>query len=156
MLVGAYVRILPGVYTPRFPSCEPRPTPLARVHGHARLSRVNSPSFSPPCDSRTSRPHPPFVTPPPSVVPALSMKTRRATPYVRSHHPGVKTRARDIPSHENLIANPAEAPGCKSFRELTSTVHENYARARPLASTRGKQPWTFRFRKFRAGVLHFP
>lgn len=64
------------------------------------------------------------------------MKTQRATPYVRSHHPGVKTRAHDIPSHENLIANPAETPGCKSFRELTSTVHENYARAELLLRAR--------------------
>lgn len=51
---------------------------------------------------------------------ALSMETRRSTPYVRSHRAGVKVspspRARDIPPHENLIANPPETPANPSPR----------------------------------------
>lgn len=153
MLVGAYVRILPGVYTPRFPSCQPRAAclPLSRVHGHARLSRVNSSSFpGPPCNSRTSRPlrssPPPAPSMPPSSCP-LDENLPRGTicplPSSRSQDAG----AHDIPSHENLIANPAETPGCKSFRELTSTAHENYAREHERETTTD--------RKFRAGVFYF-
>jgi len=132
MFVGAYVRILRGFTHPGSPRGNSAQglTPLARTpytymvmlvcpvlirHLSRATLQLSYSSFSS---------YLPFS----SRIRALSMKTYRATPYVCSHHPGVKTRLHDIPSHENLIANPAETPCscCKSFRELTSTVHENY------------------------------
>lgn len=90
------------------------------------MSRVNSSSFSNHLVSH--------VTAVPFISPALPLFLTRwklvarhtICPLPSSRSQGV----RDIPSHENLIANPAETPGScyKSFRELTSTVHENYER----------------------------
>lgn len=92
-----------GVYTPRFPPrgnfARRSPSRSLRLHGHARLSRVNSSSF---LDhfvslslalslflsfsfSHTAR----FVRFSERSL-ALSMETRRSTPYVRSHRAGVK------------------------------------------------------------------
>lgn len=137
MLVGAYVRILYRGFT--------QPGSPRGNSGHPSRPYVYMVTLvCPALILRPSRGHlvtlvhlspPPFVTP---VIPALSDEnsprdTICPLPSSRSQD----ARARDIPSHENLIANPAETPGCKSFRELTSTVHENYARAERCSQARG-------------------
>lgn len=78
-------------------SHEGPPLSPVRVHGHARLSRVNSSSFSDYYLVTLVQLVRSFVRSPfPPRIPILSMKTHRATPYVRSHHPGVKTRLRGL------------------------------------------------------------
>lgn len=83
-----------GLHTPVplvVTSHEGSPLSPVHVHGHARLSCVNSSSFSTLQLSYSSfSSYLPFS----SRIRALVMKTYRATPYVRSHHPGVKTGAR--------------------------------------------------------------
>lgn len=135
MLVGAYVRILRGLHTPvplvvTYARESPFPrSPLPLVHGHARLSRVNSSSFSSTTSSIVR--HVPVRLP--LRLPARSLDAEnpsRDTPYVLSHHLRVKTAPplRDVPQHENLIANPRRKLPTSAQILPGVDVRENYAR----------------------------
>lgn len=90
-----------GVYTPRFPPrgnfARRSPSRSLRLHGHARLSRVNSSSFLDHFVSLSRAlslflifSYSSFCSFLRVLSLALSMETRRSTPYVRSHRAGVK------------------------------------------------------------------
>lgn len=119
-----------GVYTPRFPPCgnfaRRSPSRSLRLHGHARLSRVNSSSF---LDHFVSLSlalslflifsYSSFR----SFLRALSRSLDGNSsldaicPLSSCRSQGVPSpRARDIPPHENLIANPPETPANPSPR----------------------------------------
>lgn len=124
------------------------PSLRIRVHGHARLSRVNSSSFS---DHLVTR-----VTAFPLSLPLSPSRWKLVARHTICPLPSSRSQGvRDIPSHENLIANPAETPGScyKSFRELTSTVHENYERED--ARKHGKNNRERRFRYIRSILRKF-
>lgn len=103
---------VPLVVTPHGPPLSP-----VRVHGHARLSRVNSSPFS--GYLVTPVRHPPYSCPPRW---KLTARHHMSAPIIpesrRGRHPLAWKSNRESGGNSR----------CKSFRELTSTVHENYVR----------------------------
>lgn len=140
-ITGGLHTPVPLVVTPH----ESPPFSPVRVHGHARLSRVNSSSFSGYLVALVQLV--PFIPPFPLYSCPLDENSLCDTicPLPSSRSQDAPPRAHDIPSHENLIANPTETPGscCKSFRELTSTVHENYTREAACKHERNNREHSF-------------